>query len=150
MNTILANIYLFKFNNRNTRKRYEKCWNLTIKTTELRQWCNSDVLLTLNGVYTFFLRFYCWLWISKCQLGWIWHGTKHQITSDRDHVTSNFLKVAFHKFYFVHSWILCPMFPMTNLNTLEEHTWTHLNNPLHVLKVGRKRKEIEVSICLPW
>ena len=142
MNTILANIYLFKFNNRNTRKRYEKCWNLTIKTTELRQWCNSDVLLTLNGVYTFFLRFYCWLWISKCQLGWIWHGTKHQITSDRDHVTSNFLKVAFHKFYFVHSWILCPIcFPWqtwTHLKNTLEHTWTILYTYLKLVGKGRR------------
>ena len=130
MNTILANIYLFKFSNRNTRKRYEICLNLTIKTTELRQWCSSDVLLTLNEVYTFFLRFYCWPWISKCQLGWIWHdGTKHQTTSDRDHITSNFLKVVFIKSYVVHSWILCPIcFPW--------QTWTYLKNTLeHTWKI---------------
>ena len=32
-----ANIYLFKVNNRNTRKRYEICSKLTIKTPERRQ-----------------------------------------------------------------------------------------------------------------
>ena len=34
-----ANIYLFKFNNRNTRKRCEICSKLTIKTPERRQPC---------------------------------------------------------------------------------------------------------------
>ena len=29
-----ANIYLFKFNNRNTRKGYEMCSKLTMKTPE--------------------------------------------------------------------------------------------------------------------
>ena len=32
-----ANIYLFKFDNRNTRKRSEICSMLTIKTPERRQ-----------------------------------------------------------------------------------------------------------------
>ena len=32
-----ANIYLFKVNNRNTRKRCETCSKLTIKTPERRQ-----------------------------------------------------------------------------------------------------------------
>ena len=32
------------------------------------------------------------------------------------HITSNFLKAVFHKFYMVHSWILCPIYnsPMNN------------------------------------
>ena len=34
---IPANIYLFKVNNRNTRKRFEICSKLTIKTPERRQ-----------------------------------------------------------------------------------------------------------------
>ena len=33
-----ANIYLFKFNNRNTRKRSEICSKLTIKTAENVSW----------------------------------------------------------------------------------------------------------------
>ena len=33
-----GNNYLFKINNRNTRKRCEKCSELTIKTPELHQW----------------------------------------------------------------------------------------------------------------
>ena len=49
-----ANIYLFKFNCRNTRKRYEICPKLTINTIENR----SDVFT--------FKWFYCWLWIGKC------------------------------------------------------------------------------------
>ena len=42
-------IYLFKVNNRNTRKRFEICLKLTIKTPERRQWLRSVV-------------FYCELW----------------------------------------------------------------------------------------
>ena len=43
MNTnISANIYLFKVNNRNTRKKWEICSKLTIKT---RQWRRSGVFI---------------------------------------------------------------------------------------------------------
>ena len=33
-----------------------------------------------------------------------WYGLLKQT------ITSNFLKVVFHKFYLIHSWILCPLF----------------------------------------
>ena len=52
-----ANIYLFKDNNRNTRKRYEICSKLTIKTYERRHWHDLvllSLLLTSNIYYTFF------------------------------------------------------------------------------------------------
>ena len=51
-----ANIYLFKDNNRNSRKRCEICSKLTIKTLS-------------NIFHTFFYCLYCWLWTSKCLLG---------------------------------------------------------------------------------
>ena len=38
-----ANIYLFKFNNRHTRRRCEICSKLTIKTQKRRRWLRSDV-----------------------------------------------------------------------------------------------------------
>ena len=38
-----VNIYLFKVNNRNTRKRYEICSELSIQAPEQRQWCVSVV-----------------------------------------------------------------------------------------------------------
>ena len=62
-----ANIYLFKFNNENTRKRCEICW----KSTRKHQNDVNDVvlvflLLTLNIFHTFFYCFYCWLWTNKC------------------------------------------------------------------------------------
>ena len=41
--SIPANIYLFKVNNRNFRKRCEICSKLTIKTPERRQWPRSVV-----------------------------------------------------------------------------------------------------------
>ena len=50
-----ANIYSFKVNNRNTRKRCEICSKLTTKTPERRQWrCSGVFLLTLNIFLTFF------------------------------------------------------------------------------------------------
>ena len=49
-----VDIYLFKFNSRNIRKRYELCRKLTINTIESR----SDVFTVKC--------FYCWLWIGKC------------------------------------------------------------------------------------
>ena len=41
-----ANIYLLKFNNRNTRKRCEICSKLTIKTPEWRQRRRSGILIS--------------------------------------------------------------------------------------------------------
>ena len=38
-----ANIFLFNVNNRTTRKRWEICSNLTIKTPERCQWHRSVV-----------------------------------------------------------------------------------------------------------
>ena len=49
-----ANICLFKFNSRNTGKRYEICPKLTIHTIKSR----SDVFTVKC--------FYCWLWVGKC------------------------------------------------------------------------------------
>ena len=45
MTPSLANIYLFKANNRNTRKSWKICSKLTIKTPELRQWRHSGVFI---------------------------------------------------------------------------------------------------------
>ena len=50
---ISVNIYLFKFNNRNTWKRCEICSNLTIKISERRHWCCSGVLINFEHIYTF-------------------------------------------------------------------------------------------------
>ena len=48
------NIYLIKFNNRNTRKRLEICSKLTIKTPEdVIDVVLVSLLLTLNLFYTF-------------------------------------------------------------------------------------------------
>ena len=47
-NNFLSNpddIFLLKVNNRNTRTRWEICWNLTIKTQERCQWCRSGVFI---------------------------------------------------------------------------------------------------------
>ena len=64
----LANIYLFKVNQRNTSKRCETCSKLTIKTPERRHVTLVFLLLTLNIFHTFSLCFHCWIWASKsCQ-----------------------------------------------------------------------------------
>ena len=47
----LANIHLFKVDNRNTRKRCEICEKLTIKTIERRQ---SFFIVNFEHYFTFF------------------------------------------------------------------------------------------------
>ena len=44
-NLKLANIYLFKVSNKNTRKRFEVCSKFTIKTPERRHWRRSRVFI---------------------------------------------------------------------------------------------------------
>ena len=51
-----ANIYLFKVNNRNTRKRCEIYSKLAIKTPERRQWHRSDVFI-VNFEHVSYLYF---------------------------------------------------------------------------------------------
>ena len=43
--SIPAYIYLFKVDNRNTRKRYEICSKLTIKSLERRHWRRSGIFI---------------------------------------------------------------------------------------------------------
>ena len=65
--SVSANIYFFKFNNRNTRKRCEKCLKLTIKTSERCQWRRSSVFIfNFEHSSHLFLVFFCWLGTSKC------------------------------------------------------------------------------------
>ena len=53
-----ANIYLFKFNNRNTRKRCETCSKVAIKTTEWHQWHHSGVfIVNFEHISLLFLMF---------------------------------------------------------------------------------------------
>ena len=44
-NNFPANIYLFKINNRNTKKRYELCPKLTLRTPERRERRHSGVFI---------------------------------------------------------------------------------------------------------
>ena len=63
-------IYLFKFNNGNTRTMCEICSKLTIQTSNTSiDIVLESLLLTLNKFHTLFWCFHCWLWISKCWLG---------------------------------------------------------------------------------
>ena len=53
-----VNIYLFKFNNNNTRKRCEICLKLTIKTPERRPSPHSDIfIVNSEHILHFFLVF---------------------------------------------------------------------------------------------
>ena len=55
----LLNIYLFKVNNRNTRKRWEICSSLPIKALERSQWRRSGVFFVnfenISHLYVVFL-----------------------------------------------------------------------------------------------
>ena len=66
----IANNYLFKDNNRNTRTSCEICSKVTKKTPERRQWRRSGVfIVNLNIFHTLFQCFYFWLRTSNCLLG---------------------------------------------------------------------------------
>ena len=56
-----ANIYLFKVNNRNSRKKCGICSKLTIKTPERRHWRRSDVFIVnfehISHLFLVFLLF---------------------------------------------------------------------------------------------
>ena len=60
-----ANIYLFKVNNRNTRKRCEICSTLTIKTPEWYQWCHS-------GVFSVNFEHICWRTVNFVNFEQCW------------------------------------------------------------------------------
>ena len=52
------NVYLFEVDNRNTRKRYDICSKLTIKTPERGHWCCSGVfIVNFEHVSYLFLGF---------------------------------------------------------------------------------------------
>ena len=73
-NAIPANIYLFKINNRNIRKRCEICSKLTIKPPERHHWRNSVFffLSTLNKFHNFFECFYRWLRYHCGKIANVW------------------------------------------------------------------------------
>ena len=68
-----ASNYLFKVNNRNTRKLYEICLKLTIKTPER---CFSFFIVNVKHISHLFLMFTvdfeqfvaCWNWTNNVQL----------------------------------------------------------------------------------
>ena len=55
---IPANIYLFKVNDKNTRKKCETCSKLTTKTPEQHQWrCSGDFIVNFEYTSHLFLVF---------------------------------------------------------------------------------------------
>ena len=67
-NRTSPNIYLFKVNNRNTRKRLGICSKLTIKTPERLRRRSSVFIGNFEHISHLFIVFYCWLWTRKCKL----------------------------------------------------------------------------------
>ena len=53
---IPSNIYLFKCNNRNTRKKCEKCSKLTIKTPEECLHCSGALIVNAEHISSLFLE----------------------------------------------------------------------------------------------
>ena len=61
-----SKIYLFRFDNRSTRKRCETCSNLTIKTPEWSQWHRTGTfIVNFEHISHLFLLFLLLLWTSK-------------------------------------------------------------------------------------
>ena len=72
-----VNIYLFKVNNRSTRKRCEICSKLTIKTTERRHWLSSGVFIAnFERISDLFMEF-LWFTLNKLMLAGSPSFSKH-------------------------------------------------------------------------
>ena len=81
-NDFPANSYLFKVNNRSTRKRCYKCSDLTLKAPERRGWRRSGVFI-VNFEHTLhlFLMFLLLILKSNCLLGSFYMTKIRQISS---------------------------------------------------------------------
>ena len=131
-----ANIYLFKVNNRNTRKRYEICSKLTIKTPERRHWRSSCVyIVNFEHISHLYLVFLLLLWTSKCKLGnnYKWHFTGAAVRrcSTKLLMFSN----VFWKFHLKIvvlgiMWTFCISFKKT---FVLEHSWPSASNVIFYL-----------------
>ena len=75
---IRLDIYLFKVNNRITRKRLAICSQLTIKTPECCQWCYSDVFV-VN--FEHFTPFPCVSTIESEHVFAFWVATENLVTT---------------------------------------------------------------------
>ena len=69
LNHFLANIYLYKANNRNTRKSFEVCSKLTIKTEQRSRHPSSVFIINTDTFYSFYWCFYLLTLIR-----WIYSG----------------------------------------------------------------------------
>ena len=80
----MANIYLFKLNNRNTRKRCEICSKLPIKTPKRRQLRRSGVFIVkFKHILHLFLVFLL-LSLKSVNVQWT-----RSITRDYQHIAPN-------------------------------------------------------------
>ena len=66
-----ANIYLFKVNNRNTRKRCEICSKLTTKTLEWRQWRRSGVFMVNFEHFSYIFLVFLLPDLEKVNVCWV-------------------------------------------------------------------------------
>ena len=83
-----ANTYLFKVNNRNTRKRCEVCPKLTIKTPEWRHWHRFDVfIVNFEHISHLFVVLYIvnfkqvnvsWVYYLSCLLIYYYNAIFHK------------------------------------------------------------------------
>ena len=64
-----VNIYLFKFNNTNTRKGCEISSELITEALEIgSKYCSGVLMVNFNEFHTFFHCFCCWIWACICLL----------------------------------------------------------------------------------
>ena len=87
----LENIYLFKMNNRNTKKRCEICSTLTMKTPERRHWPRSGVfIVNFEHILHLFLMFLLLIWTSKCLLGIVDFEKTYSVQHSAQHFIKRF------------------------------------------------------------
>ena len=70
-----------------------------------------------------------------------------------DHTPSNLLKAVFHKFYLVHSWILCPIYFLNSIYWKETEIWkANKACPLRYQNetAPKQKKERKLKKCKMW
>ena len=123
-----ASIYLFKVNNRNTRKRSGICSELTIKTPEQRQWHRFGVfIVSFEHIFT---RFSSVFTVDFQPVNVRWAGFPFKTSANSANFFQALLILVFFFFFLYHNKI----HPLTNYKAIKNksnRTRQHRTQNLH-------------------
>ena len=121
----LANIYLFKVNNRNNRKRLEISWKLTIK---LPEWCHwGDFIVNFEHISHLILLFLL-LTLNKSMLARL---VRKQTLKHKP------FELQFHDSHLIPLWTLNICIKIFLLLTLNKHSPVFFSMNIHAQKLNK-------------